>query len=495
MLSKHATTPAQRGRAGHPQARARGPCPRQPTVEGGRLVSDAVEPSIKNDQRTIFGWAMYDWANSAYATTIAGAVLPAFFADEIVPEAGYNLFGATLSGETIWGLATGGGAFLLFLVMPILGAIADFSATKRRFLMGFAIAGALTTMTLGLMSPGMVVPTLGLFLLAQISFVAANVFYDGFLPEISTDDTIDRVSSKGFALGYLGGGLQLVLAAVLILLHESFGITETAAVQIGMASAGLWWLGFGLFSLTRIPETGTASPLPPEYAGRNRFSSYASIGFRRTLATAKKLLGFKQILLFVIAFMLYNDGVQTTIAMTSVYATDTLNLEIETILVAFLIVQFIAFFGALAFGIVADRVGAKRGILLTLGVWSGVAVAAFFLPEGEAVPFWMLATVVGFILGGVQALSRSLYGSMIPEEASAEFYGFYSVFAKFSAIWGPLTFAVISATTGSGRPAILSIVIFFIAGMILLSRVDVEQARASRERWLFDGVEAQVVDD
>ena len=438
---------------------------------------------------------MYDWANSAYATTIAGAVLPAFFADEIVPEAGYDLFGATLSGETIWGLATGGGAFLLFLVMPILGAIADFSATKRRFLMGFAIAGALTTMTLGLMSPGMVVPTLGLFLLAQISFVAANVFYDGFLPEISTDDTIDRVSSKGFALGYLGGGLQLVLAAVLILLHESFGITETAAVQIGMASAGLWWLGFGLFSLTRIPETGTASPLPPEYAGRNRFSSYASIGFRRTLATAKKLLGFKQILLFVIAFMLYNDGVQTTIAMTSVYATDTLNLEIETILVAFLIVQFIAFFGALAFGIVADRVGAKRGILLTLGVWSGVAVAAFFLPEGEAVPFWMLATVVGFILGGVQALSRSLYGSMIPEEASAEFYGFYSVFAKFSAIWGPLTFAVISATTGSGRPAILSIVIFFIAGMILLSRVDVEQARASRERWLFDGVEAQVVDD
>ena len=162
---------------------------------------------------------------------------------------------------------------------------------------------------------------------------------------------------------------------------------------------------------------------------------------------------------------------------------------------AFLIVQFIAFIGALAFGVVADRVGAKRGILLTLGVWSGVAIAAFFLPEGEAVPFWMLATVVGFILGGVQALSRSLYGSMIPEEASAEFYGFYSVFAKFSAIWGPLTFAVISATTGSGRPAILSIVIFFIAGMILLSRVDVEQARASRERWLFDGVEAQVVDD
>ncbi len=454
-----------------------------------------METSIKNDERTIFGWAMYDWANSAYATTIAGAVLPAFFADEIVPEAGYKVFGATLSGEAMWGLAAGGGAFLLFLVMPILGAIADFSATKRRFMMGFAIAGALITMTLGMMSPGMVVPTLGLFLLAQISFVAANVFYDGFLPDISTDETIDRISSKGFALGYLGGGLQLVLAAALILLHESLGITETAAIQIGMASAGLWWLAFGLFALARIPETGTATPLPPEYAGRNRVAAYTSIGFRRTLATTKKLLGFKQILLFIISFMLYNDGVQTTIAMTSVYATDTLNLEIETILVAFLIVQFIAFFGALAFGMIADRIGAKRGILITLVVWSGVAIGAFFLPEGEAVPFWVLATVVGFILGGVQALSRSLYGSMIPEDASAEFYGFYSVFAKFSAIWGPLIFAVISTTTGSGRPAILSIIIFFVVGMILLARVDVEEARASRDRWLFDGVEAQVADE
>ena len=454
----------------------------------------ASQDTIKNDQRTIFGWAMYDWANSAYATTIAGAVLPAFFADEIVPEGGYEIFGANLSGEALWGFATGGGAFLLFLLMPVLGAIADFSATKRRFMMSFAIVGAVITMALGFMSPGMVLPTLALFLMAQISFVAANVFYDGFLPDISTDQTIDRISSKGFALGYIGGGLQLVLAAALILLHESLGMTETAAIQIGLASAGLWWLAFGLFSFTRIPETGSATPLPSEYAGRNRTISYASIGFRRTVGTARKLLGFKQMLLFVIAFMLYNDGVQTTIAMTSVYATDTLKLEIEDILVAFLIVQFIAFFGALAFGAIADRIGTKQGILVTLMVWSGIAVVAFFLPEGQATPLWALAAVVGFVLGGVQALSRSLYGSMIPEEASAEFYGFFSVFSKFSAIWGPLIFAIISSATGTGRPAILSIAFFFILGMILLSRVDVEEARASRNRWHFEGVEAEVTD-
>ncbi len=451
------------------------------------------QQTIKNDKRTIFGWAMYDWANSAYATTIAGAVLPAFFADEIVPERGYDIFGATLSGEALWGFAAGGGAFLLFLLMPVLGAIADFSATKRRFMMSFAVVGAIITMALGLMSPGMVLPTLALFLLAQISFVAANVFYDGFLPDISTDQTIDRISSKGFALGYIGGGLQLVLAAALILLHESLGIAETTAIQIGLASAGLWWLVFGLFSFTRIPETGSATPLPAEYAGRNRTVAYATIGFRRTIGTVRKLLGFKQILLFVIAFMLYNDGVQTTIAMTSVYATDTLNLEIEDILVAFLIVQFIAFFGALAFGAIADRVGTKRGILATLVVWSGVAIVAFFLPEGRAAPLWALAAVVGFVLGGVQALSRSLYGSMIPEEASAEFYGFFSVFSKFSAIWGPLIFAIISSTTGSGRPAILSIIVFFVLGMVLLSRVDVDEARSSRDLWVFDGVDAEVV--
>ena len=448
--------------------------------------------TAKNDKRTIFGWAMYDWANSAYATTIAGAVLPAYFADEIVPEAGYEVFGATLSGEAMWGFAAGGGAFLLFILMPVLGAIADFSATKRRFMIGFAIAGAVITMALGLMSPGMVVPTLALFLLAQISFVAANVFYDGFLPDISTDETIDRVSSKGFALGYIGGGLQLALAAALILLHESLGITETAAIQVGLASAGVWWLAFGLFSFKRVPETGSSTPLPAEYAGKSTVAAYLAIGFRRTIGTARKLLGFKQMLLFVIAFMLYNDGVQTTIAMTSVYATDTLNLEIETILVAFLIVQFIAFFGALAFGLVADRLGTKQGILITLAVWSGVAIVAFFLPEGQAAPLWALAAVVGFVLGGVQALSRSLYGSMIPEEASAEFYGFFSVFSKFSAIWGPLIFAIISSATGSGRPAILSIVVFFVAGMILLSRVDVEEARASRDRWSFEGVDAEV---
>ena len=219
--------------------------------------------------------------------------------------------------------------------------------------------------------------------------------------------------------------------------------------------------------------------------------AYAIIGFGRTASTARKLLGFKHILLFIIAYMLYNDGTQTVISISGAYAEQTLNLDLTTIGLAFLIVQFVAFGGALFFGVVADGIGAQRAILASLFVWALIAIAAYFLPEGEAIPFFGLAVIIGFVLGGVQALSRSLYGTMIPEEASAEFYGFFTVFSKFSAIWGPLVFAVVSNATGSGRPAILSIVFFFVAGGYLLSRVDVEAARSSREEWDLDGADTE----
>jgi UMF1 family MFS transporter len=447
---------------------------------------------VKNDRSTIFGWAMYDWANSAYATTVAGAILPAYFADSIVPEDGYDLFGVNLSGESMWGLVVGFGAFLLFLVTPVLGAIADFSASKKRFLAVFAYGGAVFTSVLWFMTTGDVLLTLGLFFMAQLGFVSANVFYDGFLPDISTDDTIDRISARGFALGYVGGGLQLALAFLLIQLHGTLGITEEMAARWSLLMAGVWWGGFSWFAFRRFHETGEAQDLPARYRSMPAWRGYAAVGFGRTWGTAKKLLGFKQMLLFLVAYMLYNDGVQTTINMSSVYASDTLELETATIGLAFLVVQFIAFGGALFFGWLAGRIGVKQAILASLVVWSIVAVLAYFLPEGEAAPFFGVAALIGLVLGGIQALSRSLYGSIIPEEASAEFYGFYSVFSKFSAMWGPLIFAAISAAGDSGRPAILSIIAFFVLGAVLLFRVDLEEARASRERWSFEGAETVV---
>jgi MFS transporter, UMF1 family len=441
-----------------------------------------VTAVVKNDQRTLFGWAMYDWANSAYITTF-GAIVAAFFTGVIVPDEGFH----GLSGETLWSLIVSIGAFVLFLAMPVLGAVADYASAKKRFLTVFALVGALTTVVLPLVPNGAVIPFLLVVLVTQIGFVAGNVFYDGYLPIISTDETIDRVSSKGYAYGYIGGGLYVLLALVVILLSGDGGVTglsEESAARVGIAGAGLWWLVFAFVSLRRLPADEPPS-LPDTGGTGGVWRRYARIGFGRTITTARKLTRFRQILLFIVAFFFYNDAINTVIVVTGAYAEDTLGLSTTEIIITFLIVQFVAFGGALFFGALADRIGTKPTILVTLAIWIGVAVAGYFLPAGQALPLYGLGAIVGLVLGGAQALSRSLYGSMIPEEASAEFFGFFTVFSKFSAIWGPLIFAVVSASTGSGRPAILSVAGLLVIGAILLMKVDVEAARESRADWAF----------
>ncbi len=435
----------------------------------------------KNDKKTIFGWAMYDWANSAFATVMLTAVFPVFFEGTIVGDDGWN----GINGEALWGFLTGGAALVLFLFMPVLGAIADFSASKRKFLRVFAYGGALFTSLLFFATTGSVVYAMVIFVLSQFGFVGANVFYDGFLPDISTDDTIDRVSSKGFALGYVGGGLYLLVSFILIQFSDSFGMETLMATKLSILGVGLWWAGFSLFAFKRFQETGEALPIPDEHKGKAAIVAYTAIGIRRAIDTARKVARFRHLLLFVVAFLLYNDAVQTTISQAGAYASGTLDLDLSVIAGTVLIVQFVAFGGALMFGWLADRLNTKLAIQISLGLWILVALGAYFLPVGEATPFLVTGVAIGFVLGGTQALSRSLYGSMIPEEASAEFYGFFSVISKFSAIWGPLIFGALTQSTGSGRAGILSLVAFFVIGLGLLSFVDVEKARASRAEWEF----------
>ncbi len=423
---------------------------------------------------------MYDWANSAYITTF-GAIVAVFFASTIVPDEGF----AGQSGETLWAAVVGFGSLILFLAMPVLGTIADYAAAKRRFLRNFALLGAITTLVLPFVPDGGVVAFLLIALVSQIGFVAANVFYDGFLPSITTDDTIDRVSSKGFAYGYIGGGIYLLLAFVLLFLSDNgtLGLSLATASRISIAGAGVWWLLFSVVTLRRLPDEGEAQPLPTEVADRSRLSAYARIGFGATWETTKKLLDFRALLLFVVAYFLYSNGINTVIAVTGVYAVDTLELATTEIVITFLIVQFVAFGGALFFGWLSGKIGTKPAIVISLFIWIAVTIAGYLLPVGEAAPLYTLGAVVGLVLGGSQALSRSLYGSMIPEESSAEFFGFFTVFSKASAVAGTTVFAIVSGITGSGRPAILSVVGFFIVGLILLIRVDVEEARSSRNRW------------
>jgi MFS transporter, UMF1 family len=425
---------------------------------------------------------MYDWANSAYIT-IFGAVVGAFFTGTIMT--GDEYWG--LSGDALFSILVGIGSILLLIAMPVLGAVADYADAKKRFLRLWAFIGAAFALVIPFIPDGQVPLFLIIVVVSQFGFVAANVFYDGYLPEIASDDTIDKVSSKGFALGYLGGGLYLMLALVLISLSgdtDDALLSEALAARIAIFGSGVWWIGFTLFSLARLPADGPGGD-------RRTMRQFVSIGFARTSATTKRLGGFRNLLIFVIAFVLYNSGVGTVIAVSGPYAEDTLGLEILTIGLAFLLVQFIAFVGAYLFGSLAGRIGTKQAIIVSLVIWTLLAVAAYFLPAGNAGAFLALASVVGFVLGGVQALSRSLYGTMIPEEASAEFFGFFSVFSKLSGI-GPLVFGVVSWATGDSRIAILSVAAFFLIGMVLLAMVDVDEGRSSRERWRFDAAEVIV---
>ena len=421
---------------------------------------------------------MYDWANSAYITTAAVALLPNYFARAVVGEDGINLFGLNVSATTLWGFMLGTAAFLVFLFAPVLGAIADFSSAKKRFLTGFAYMGSLFATMLYFCESGNVGLTVLLFIGSQVCFVAANVFYDAFLPQIASEDKLDAVSARGYAFGYVGGSLQFAIALGLVAMHEAVGISITMAARIGMAMTGIWWAGWTLLTMKYLKEVKTPYELPEAYRNQPKVLAYLALGIRRTISTAKRVGRFKHLTLFLIAYMIYNDGIHTVTSMATIYGTEELQLPTTALMVTLLLVQVVAIGGALIFSRLASRIGAKRSVMFALVLWSGVVTYGYFIHT--TTEFFVLGMIVGIVLGGTQALSRSLYGSMIPEGASAEFYGFYSVFSKFSSIWGPVTFGLIRQITGSARLAIISLMIFFIVGLILLGFVDEEKAKADK---------------
>ena len=438
---------------------------------------------MKNDKKTIFGWCMYDWANSAYITTAAVALLPDYFARAVVGEAGVDIFGTNVSATALWGFMLATAAFIVFLFAPVLGAIADFSSAKKRFLMGFAYMGSLFATMLYFCGVGDVGLTIVLFIGTQVCFVGANVFYDAFLPQIASEDKMDSVSAKGYAFGYVGGSLQFGIALGLVAMHEVVGISITTAARIGMAMTGIWWAGWTLLTMKYLKEVKTPYELPEVYRNRPKGLAYLTVGISRMIATAKRVGRFKHLALFLLAYMIYNDGIHTVTSMATIYGAEELGLSTTELMVTLLLVQVVAIGGALIFSRLANSIGAKRSVMSALVLWSGVVTYGYFIHT--ATEFFILGMVVGVVLGGTQALSRSFYGAMIPEEASAEFYGFYSVFSKFSSIWGPMTFGVIKQITGSARLAIISLMIFFIVGLVLLGFVNETKAKAERDKFAF----------
>lgn len=437
---------------------------------------------MKDDPKNVFGWCMYDWANSAYVTTVAVGVLPAYFAGAVVGVDEFYILGVKTSPTAVWAFVVALSSLIAFVSAPVLGAIADFSAAKKRFLLAFAYGGSLFTMLLFFCGTGDIYKTLFLFLLAQVGYIGANVFYDAFITEVASPEKMDWISGKGYSYGYIGGGLQFAFSLALVAGHDYVGISEALAARIAVLTAGIWWAGFTLFTVMYLRESGTPG-------ATHSLSEYVRIGFSRTMETTRRVGQFRHLVLFLLAFMLYNDGIQTVIDMSSIYGTQELKLSTTTLMVTLLIIQVIATGGAMLFSWIALKVGSKRAIMLSLVLWSGVVIYAYFIQT--AFEFFSLGVIVGLVLGGSQALSRSFYGSMVPEGASAEFFGFYTVFSKFSAIWGPTTFGLVKQWLGSSRLAIISLILFFVVGLILMAFVDEAKARAAKETGLFDSQYSQ----
>ncbi len=352
--------------------------------------------------------------------------------------------------------------------LPLLGAFADYSRRKKQLLLVFAYLGSLATMGLYFLEGTAYLLGGTLFLVANLAFGASVVLYNAYLPELASPDERDGVSSTGWALGYVGGGLLLAVNVVLFSRASTFGLSTADAVRISLASAGAWWALFTLVPATTLRVRAPARALPPG-------ERMLTVGFRQLAATLRAAPRLPRTLLFLAAFLVYNDGVQTVIALSSQFGQEELGIPISTLTLVILMVQFVAFGGALGMGWLAGRIGAKAAVLASLIVWCATVVYAYGFLFTTA-QFFVLAAVIGVVLGGTQALSRSLFSHMIPAGQEAEYYGLYEVSERGTSWLGPLVFGLALQFTGSYRVAILSLIAFFAVGLFLLARVDVRRA-------------------
>ncbi|GAB3262763.1 MFS transporter [Nocardioides dilutus] len=428
-------------------------------------------------------WYWYDWANSAYVTVVA-TVLFAPYLTSVAERAACGFVtdedkGLKCSEHLdVLGISISPGSLVFYvftiativsaLVLPIVGAAADRSARKKNIMAGFAWAGSLSAALMFFVAGENW--QLGVILLfaANICLGSSLVVYDAILCEIAEPDERDRVSSRGWALGYLGGGLLLAVNLAIVTLHDSLGLSTSMAVRISLLSAAAWW---GIFTI--IPYRGIRNRQPrgvvPESGGLVRQS------FGQLFTTLRDMRSYPVTLTFLVGYLFYNDGIQTVIVSASVYGEKELGFETSVLIVTILLVQFVAFFGALIFGRLAESRGARTVILGGLGVWMLVVIAGFFLPEKNLGLFLALAAAIGLVLGGTQALSRSFFSQLIPHGREAEYFSLYQAAERGTSWLGTLVFGLVHQVTDSYRPAIFALILFFLVGGILLYKVDPEK--------------------
>ena len=416
---------------------------------------------MKENKRAVWSWAFYDWANSAYSTTVMAGFFPLFFKE-------YWADPHNPSQSTFYlGMANSIASMVVAALAPLLGSVADQGSAKKKFLTFFAFLGVIMTGGLWMVAQGNWQMAVLFYVIATIGFASGNVFYDSLLPGLASEERVDAVSSLGFGLGYLGGGLLFLVNVFMYLKPEIFGIPDGAtAIKLSFLSVAVWWAVFTIPLILFVPE-------PKNYENID-FNNAIRMGWVQLVQTFKEIRNMKVVGTFLLAYWFYIDGVDTIIRMAVDYGM-SLNFPGESLIIALLIVQFVAFPAALIYGWLASKIGAKTGIMVGITAYSFITLLGYFMTE--AWHFYVLAILIGLFMGGIQALSRSLYTRIIPPDKSAEFFGFYNMLGKFAAIIGPALMGTIALVTGSARLSILSILLLFILGAFFLNKVDIKEGK------------------
>jgi UMF1 family MFS transporter len=412
----------------------------------------------KAHKRAIWAWTMYDWGNSGFVTTIMAAVLPVYYSSVAASNLPANV------ATAYWGYTTSLAALLAAVISPVLGAMADFRGSKKSFLTIFMVIGVTAAALMYFIGTGDWLLASLLFIFGQIGFAGSLVYYDALLPHVAREDEIDMVSSRGYAMGYIGGGILLAINLAMIMLAPK--PLTGLMTRLSFLTVAVWWFVFTLPLLRIVSE-----PKRRILAGEENFKPLQA-AFSRLASTFKDISKYKELSKFLLAFWVYSNGIGTIILMATIYGAE-IGIGQTTLIGTLLLVQFLAAPFAIFFGWLPKKIGTKNSIYITLGIYSIIAIAGYFLQHEWQ--FWALGAGVATVQGGAQALSRSLFGRMMPKSKSAEFYSFFSVFEKFSTILGPAMFGVVSQITGHSRLSIVSLIVFFLLGIYILTRVNVDE--------------------
>ncbi len=405
---------------------------------------------------------MYDWANSAFVTTMIAAVMPVYYEKVAGKGLGGNL------PTVYWANTQSIAALIVAVLSPVLGAIADHTGSKIKFLSFFAILGSIASLLCVLVGEGDWLLASVLIIIGMIGFAAGNTFYDALLIDVSPADQRDQVSSKGYAWGYLGGGVLLAINVVMIQKWEWLGLSSSeSATRIVFLTVGLWWILFAIPIVRHVKESRRE-------AAASTVKQAVSTAFERLGKTFRSIRQYPELLKYMVSYWFFNDGINTVIVMATVYGS-SIGIEMNALITALLITQFVGFPSSLLFGRFARKLGAKKGLYLSLMLYIVIVTLGFFMEN--ALHFYILATMVGLVQGGSQALARSLYADLVPPVRSAEFFGFLTISSKFSSVVGPFVFAVVAGNTDSSRIGILSLIAFFVIGIVLLRYVNIDKGK------------------